>query len=292
MTTTTARTELLVDGATVLRLVPRHVLLGSILLPEPEKRPGLRTLRGAWRNTPTVEPSPVITPIGGTGEQMYSNIRSRPAGGEGQMYSILRGLPTILRFVGKAVSESDYRGTPEQIEARVLATVSMPCIMVEAPSERLRANLGLEELFRRGDTPPLDMGRAFIAHRARFQSTQQGLSREVGITPGTIHHYESLILDLVPALQSALGEGRLTFKEAREIADWSEEDQARYGPLFSEGRLSSMHVEQVSRTVREQAAAEPVLPTLTADDLICQRPTLMFPIRLSCARILTPTGTI
>jgi len=90
---------------------------------------------------------------------------------------------------------------------------------------------------------PLALGHAFLEYRQANKCPQKKLSRLTGITAGTIHHYESLI-GLVPELKAALNADRLTFKEARALADLPRHRQREYAAPFISGELSSMHVER------------------------------------------------
>ena len=93
---------------------------------------------------------------------------------------------------------------------------------------------------------PMDLGGSFIKYREKYDITQQELARRTGITPGTIHHYESLIRTLNPKLGEALTQGLLTFKEARSIADLDDHDrQMEIAKPFIEGKLSSVYVEKI-----------------------------------------------
>jgi transcriptional regulator with XRE-family HTH domain len=92
----------------------------------------------------------------------------------------------------------------------------------------------------------MEMGRAFLNYRERFGVSQQERARRTGITPGTIHHYESLVRNLVPDLGEKVKSGELTFKEGRSIADIEGADRQReIAEPFVSGRLSSVYVEKV-----------------------------------------------
>lgn len=104
----------------------------------------------------------------------------------------------------------------------------------------------LAEMYASGAVPPMDLGRAFMGYRDNHHVTQQELARRTGITPGTIHHYESLIRTLDPDLGKKVNTGELTFKEARSIADILDHKRQReIAAPFLDGRLSSVHVERV-----------------------------------------------
>ncbi len=120
------------------------------------------------------------------------------------------------------------------------------CTVKESVTEQERWELLLAEQYHSSLVPPMDLGQAFIDYRDRYDVTQQELARRTGITPGTIHHYESLIRTLAPGLGGKVNSGELTFKEARSIADIDDhERQLEIAKPFVDGRLSSVHVERI-----------------------------------------------
>ena len=111
--------------------------------------------------------------------------------------------------------------------------------------------LNLSEIYFSGLKAPTKIAMEFIEFRKLRKMSQQELSRRTGITPGTIHHYESLIKKLDPKLLSYLDKGQLTFKEARCIADLEDFSlQNKIAKPFIEGKISSVYVEKVIRNVK------------------------------------------
>lgn len=119
---------------------------------------------------------------------------------------------------------------------------------------QLRADIGeqevrelqLSENYHHEKIPAMQLGRAFLEYREQHSVTQQELARRTSITPGTIHHYESLIRNLDPELGKKVDSGELTFKEARSIADIDEHSRQReIAAPFVSGQLSSVYVERI-----------------------------------------------
>lgn len=134
---------------------------------------------------------------------------------------------------------------------------------LEPPVEFL-AEQDLVRSYREGSLGPTSLGRAFLSHRERFGVTAQQLSRRTGITAGTIHHYESVVLDLAPDLSASVDRGVLSFKEARAIADLPTHDRQRdIAQPFLSGRLSSVHVEKVVALAKRR-------PELDVEEVIRQ----------------------
>ena len=117
--------------------------------------------------------------------------------------------------------------------------------------------LDLRLLYQSSDICPINLGEEFLSFREKFSVTQQELAKKTGITPGTIHHYESLIKTLAPSLKEHVKEKNLTFKEARSIADIEDhEKQYELAKPFLEGILSSVHVEKIVSLAKKHPKVE------------------------------------
>tara|TARA_Y100001970_G_scaffold123613_1_gene153248 strand:- start:6254 stop:7171 length:918 start_codon:yes stop_codon:yes gene_type:complete len=117
-------------------------------------------------------------------------------------------------------------------------------------------SLNLSEIYFSGLKTPSKIAKDFIKFRDSNNISQQELSRRTGITPGTIHHYESLIKKLSPALLNSLDEGKLTFKEARCIADIDDfEKQNEIAKPFISGDISSVYVEKIIGKIKKNPKA-------------------------------------
>ena len=165
--------------------------------------------------------------------------------------SAVNGGPYIALFGRALLTEAQDHGA-ETIEVDLIA----------CPSDEERGELALAEAYFNGLLNALAMGRAFFDHRQIYDVTQQELSRRISVTPGTIHHYESLVKRLDRSLAERLKAGDLTFKEARSIADLdSHERQREIAAPFIDGVLSSGHVERVVKKAKEY-------PTLTIKQIM------------------------
>tara|TARA_B110000438_G_scaffold139319_1_gene134616 strand:- start:6245 stop:7108 length:864 start_codon:yes stop_codon:yes gene_type:complete len=122
--------------------------------------------------------------------------------------------------------------------------------------------LNLSEIYFSGLKTPTKIAKDFIEFREKNNISQQELSRRTGITPGTIHHYESLIKKLNPILLKSLDQGELTFKEARSIADLDDfELQSKIAKPFIEGKISSVYVEKIIGNIKRN-------PKVSIDQII------------------------
>jgi ParB-like chromosome segregation protein Spo0J len=128
------------------------------------------------------------------------------------------------------------------------------CTVREDLTSQEKWELQLAERYHSALTPPMALGREFMKYRDAYNVTQQELARRTGITPGTIHHYESLIRTLDPWLGEKVDRGELTFKEARSIADIAgHQRQREIAQPFLSGRLSSVHVERIVGKAKNHA---------------------------------------
>src|SRR3990167_7723483 len=102
--------------------------------------------------------------------------------------------------------------------------------------------------YRAGNLSPVALGDLMLRCRRELGISQQELARRSGITPGIIHHYESCAL-LPEPYRTYADAGRLTFKEARSLADLDYHDPRfdDIANIFLHGRLSSVYVEPVVR---------------------------------------------
>jgi len=142
--------------------------------------------------------------------------------------------------------------------------------------------IGLIYHGERNGTSAVALGDMMLACRREHRLSQQELARRMKITPGVIHHYES-VSGLPGSMRDDIEAGRLTFKEARSLADlgWGRERYSRADPrlleiaaLFTSGRLSSMYAEPV-------VAAAKANPNADVDELV----TLAFKLAFKRAKM-------
>lgn len=140
-------------------------------------------------------------------------------------------------------------------EAVASGEASIDCAVREDLTEQEARELQLSESYHHEAVPPMEMGRAFIRYRQTYGVSQQELARRTGITPGTIHHYESLVRNLAPDLGDKVASGQLTFKEARSIADIDGfARQRELAEPFVTGKLSSVYVEKLVSLAKKSSA--------------------------------------
>ena len=181
---------------------------------------------------------------------------TRPTGSNGRRESTRavrsKRDPVVLHTNGGYIL---LAGERKLTAAKEAGEIAVECTVKEEVTPQERWELSLAEQYHSSLVPAMALGRAFMEYRDTHEVTQQELARRTGITPGTIHHYESLIRTLDPDLGERVNSGELTFKEARSIADI--EDHARQREIaqpFIEGRLSSVHVERIVGRAKSAAS--------------------------------------
>ena len=131
------------------------------------------------------------------------------------------------------------------------------CNVINHLSEEEKGALDLRLSYQGSETCSITLGEKFLEFRKNFSVTQQELAKKTGITPGTIHHYESLIKTLAPKLKANVKNKELTFKEARSIADIDDYDrQLQLAKPFLKGELSSVHVEKIVSLAKKHPTTE------------------------------------
>ena len=141
------------------------------IFPDPELPSEPAATRAAERHRGRASETPIVQPLA--------------AGG----YVLLSGRRGIKAAKEAGVSE---------IEVKVRQQVS----------RQERQELRLSEQYHNGLVPPMVMAKEFYTYRKSHGITQQELARRTGITPGTIHHYESLIRTLDPPAWQTRRRGR------------------------------------------------------------------------------------
>ena len=167
--------------------------------------------------------------------------------------------------VVKKIKGSKYKlvsGAEKLHLAEEKGELQVECNLMNKLTKEQKGELDLRLLYQSSNICPINLGEEFLSFRKKFDTTQQELAKKTGITPGTIHHYESLIKTLAPSLKIHVQEKNLTFKEARSIADIDDlKKQLELAAPFLDGTLSSVHVEKIVSLTKKY-------PTVNVKDII------------------------
>jgi ParB family chromosome partitioning protein len=117
-------------------------------------------------------------------------------------------------------------------------------------ADREQLELALVENLQREDLGPLEEAHAYRSLVMEFELTHEQIAQRVGRAKSTIANTLRL-LDLDPAVQAALSEGRITEGHARAIAGLPVEQQARVAATVAEQQFSVRQTEELVRRLRE-----------------------------------------
>ena len=117
-------------------------------------------------------------------------------------------------------------------------------------ADREQLELALVENLQRADLGPLEEAHAYRALVTEFEMTHEQIAQRVGRAKSTIANTLRL-LDLDPAVQASLSEGRITEGHARAIAGLPIEQQARVATTVADQQFSVRQTEELVRRLRE-----------------------------------------
>lgn len=136
--------------------------------------------------------------------------------------------------------------------ARMAGLERVPAI-VRQLADRQQLELALVENLQREDLDPMEAARAYRQLMDDFAFTQEDLAARVGRARSTVANTLRL-LDLDPAVQSAVAAGVITEGHARAIGGVALESQAHVVAAVIEDDLSVRQTEELVRRLREPRA--------------------------------------
>jgi ParB family chromosome partitioning protein len=117
-------------------------------------------------------------------------------------------------------------------------------------ADREQLELALVENLQRADLGPLEEAHAYRSLVDEFELTHEQIAKRVGRAKSTIANTLRL-LDLDPAVQAALSDGRISEGHARAIAGLTIEQQARVAATVADQQFSVRQTEELVRRLRE-----------------------------------------
>src|SRR6478672_10876922 len=131
--------------------------------------------------------------------------------------------------------------------------------------DRAQLEVALVENLQRADLGPMEEAAAYRSLVEEFGLTHEEIARRVGRAKSTITNTLRLLY-LVPRVQAALVEGRLSEGHARALAGLPVEQQGRVSGTVIEQELSVRQAEELVRRLREpRQPATPVEPAHRLD---------------------------
>jgi ParB family transcriptional regulator, chromosome partitioning protein len=149
--------------------------------------------------------------------------------------------------------------------ARLAGLERIPAVIRQL-ADRDQLEVALVENLQRADLGPMEEAAAYRALISEFELTHEDVARRVGRAKSTVTNTLRL-LELDPALQQALVDGRLSEGHARALAGLPTEQQGRVSATVIEQELSVRQTEELVRRLREprQPAAVAATPRLDPD---------------------------
>jgi ParB family chromosome partitioning protein len=137
--------------------------------------------------------------------------------------------------------------------------------VVRQLADREQLELALVENLQRADLGPLEEAHAYRSLVTEFDLTHEQIAQRVGRAKSTIANTLRL-LDLDPAVQTALSEGHITEGHGRAIAGLPVEQQARVAGSVAAQQFSVRQTEEHVRRLREpRPATTTTTPTARLD---------------------------
>jgi ParB family chromosome partitioning protein len=143
--------------------------------------------------------------------------------------------------------------------ARMAGLERIPAV-VRQLADREQLELALVENLQREDLDPIEAARAYRQLIDDFAFSQDDLAGRVGRARSTVANTLRL-LDLHPAVQDAVAEGRISEGHARALGGLGTDAQARVLPTVVDDDLSVRHTEELVRRLREPRP-DPATPRL------------------------------
>jgi len=133
--------------------------------------------------------------------------------------------------------------------ARMAGLERIPAV-VRQLADREQLELALVENLQREDLDPIEAARAYRQLIDEFAFSQEDLAGRVGRARSTVANTLRL-LDLHPAVQGAVADGRISEGHARALGGLEADGQARVLPTVIDDDLSVRHTEELVRRLRE-----------------------------------------
>jgi ParB family chromosome partitioning protein len=152
-----------------------------------------------------------------------------------------------------------------RVRAARLAGLDRVPAVVRQLAEQQQLELALVENLQREDLDPMEAAHAYRQLMDEFSFSQEDLASRVGRARSTVANTLRL-LDLHPAVQEAIVEGRISEGHARALGGLPPEGQARAVQSVVDDDLSVRQVEELVRRVREPRIAQTTTATSPVAD--------------------------
>ena len=138
--------------------------------------------------------------------------------------------------------------------ARMTELTEIPAVVIEADDQKAM-ELAMIENLQREDLNPMEEAEGFRALVANYGMTQEEAARRVGKSRSAVANAMRL-LDLSPALQELVTEGKLSAGHARALLPLSPGLRAEAAKTVIDGGLNVRQTEQLVKRLQDRAAEE------------------------------------
>jgi ParB family chromosome partitioning protein len=218
---------------------------------KPERQQGLGRGLGALIPQRPASTGPSEIPVSRIAVNPYQP-RQNPAGADLDSLAASIAEHGVLQPIVVTETLDGYRLVAGERRLRAAQRVGLERIpaIVRQLADHEHLELALVENLQRSDLSPMDEAQAFRQLIDEFGFTQETVAIRVGRARSTVANTLRL-LDLDPAVQRAIRDGRLTEGHARALGGLPQDLQARLIPTVVDGELSVKQTEELVRRLRQ-----------------------------------------
>jgi len=183
-----------------------------------------------------------------------------------ELAASIKARGVIQPIVARAVGGSQYEilaGERRWRAARMAGLESVPAVVREVPDEAA-LGIGLIENIQREDLSPLEEANGLKRLIEEFRLTHEQVAGAIGRSRVGVTNLLRL-LDLAPAVQSMLQEGRIDMGHARALLALSKARQVEVAEQIAAKGLSVREAERLVQQATLPPAAKAAAPRLDAD---------------------------
>jgi ParB family chromosome partitioning protein len=227
---------------------------------------GLDALLGAGTRRSAGEEELVQLPVGSLRPGKYQPRTRMDENSLAELAASIKARGVIQPIVARAVGSSQYEilaGERRWRAARMAGLESVPAVVREVPDEAA-LGIGLIENIQREDLNPLEEANGLKRLIDEFRLTHEQVAGAIGRSRAGVTNLLRL-LDLAPAVQAMLQEGRIDMGHARAILALSKARQVEVAGQIAAKGLSVREAERLVQQATLPPAAQTAAPRLDAD---------------------------
>jgi len=227
---------------------------------------GLDALLGAATKRTAGDEELVQLPVASLRPGKYQPRTRMDEGSLAELAASIKARGVIQPIVARAVGASQYEilaGERRWRAARMAGLESVPAVVREVPDEAA-LGIGLIENIQREDLNPLEEANGLKRLIDEFRLTHEQVAGAIGRSRTGVTNLLRL-LDLAPAVQAMLLEGRIDMGHARALLALSKSRQVEVAEQIAAKALSVRDAERLVQLATQPPAAAKAPPRLDAD---------------------------